>query len=447
MKAPEFRVSDTLRLFFRDRSGASAVIAALLMPVLLGMAALAIDLSRVYVAQRTLQNATDAAALAGAQDIYTQGTTQAIATANNYSATTGNRNAVPFINASMAAGFPQVTCLSGETSAFAPCLGPDSANVIKVRQTADVPLLFGPIVGVSSITVNTTSLAAAKGGRTKALDVAIVIDATGSMDGSDNRCGIAGATRLICAKAGIRAMLMQLDPSIDYVSLLAFPGTTNSTEAAKAYDCSTSAPIVQSYASNPLYSFVPLTNGYRADVTSPLTTSNSLVRAASGGGSGCAQGIPSTGGVGTYYADVITAAQALLVNTGHTNSQKVIVFLSDGDASANSSDVPSGMSSNQCQRGVQNARNATSAGTWVYSIAYGAASSGCSTDTTNLGGLSPTITLRNACNAMQNIASDLSKFYTDATCPNARTISNLVTIFTSIGAGLKDARLLRPDAT
>jgi hypothetical protein len=52
--------------FYQDRSGVVAVIVALLLAVFLGFAALAIDIGHIMVVRNELQNAADAAALAGA---------------------------------------------------------------------------------------------------------------------------------------------------------------------------------------------------------------------------------------------------------------------------------------------------------------------------------------------------------------------------------------------
>jgi hypothetical protein len=58
--------------FCRDRSGTVAVIVALLLAVFLGLAALAIDIGHIMVVRNELQNAADAAALAGASYLYPQ---------------------------------------------------------------------------------------------------------------------------------------------------------------------------------------------------------------------------------------------------------------------------------------------------------------------------------------------------------------------------------------
>jgi Flp pilus assembly protein TadG len=54
----------------KDQKGATAVIVAVSMFAMVGMAALAIDLSHLYVVKNELQNAADAGALAGARVLY-----------------------------------------------------------------------------------------------------------------------------------------------------------------------------------------------------------------------------------------------------------------------------------------------------------------------------------------------------------------------------------------
>jgi len=75
--------------------------------------------------------------------------------------------------------------------------------------------------------------------------------------------------------------------------------------------------------------------------------------------------------------------------------------------------------------GDYGAQAATTAGTKVYSVAYGAASSGCSSGDTH-----------NPCTTMQAIASDSSLFYsTSSTCKitgSANTVTQLPSIFQAI---------------
>jgi len=61
------------KAFATPQKGAVTVLVALLLPVLLGVGALAVDLAYLHVVRNELQNDADAAAMAGARKLYTQG--------------------------------------------------------------------------------------------------------------------------------------------------------------------------------------------------------------------------------------------------------------------------------------------------------------------------------------------------------------------------------------
>ena len=131
-----------LRTFPKDGRAAIAPIVALSMVVLVGVAALAVDIGRAFSVQRSLQFSSDAAALAGALDINCCSTAPgtAITTANSYSAISGGRNASSQATVTMVSGYPQLKCL---TSAGISCSrAPISANAIVVKQQATVPMYF-----------------------------------------------------------------------------------------------------------------------------------------------------------------------------------------------------------------------------------------------------------------------------------------------------------------
>ncbi len=85
-------------------------------------------------------------------------------------------------------------------------------------------------------------------------------------------------------------------------------------------------------------------------------------------------------GLGTYYADAITAAQKALVAeqavrtaAGQPKGQNVIVFMSDGNATLTQAQMgPAALKSTtgECQAAVTAAQNAAKAGTSVYTIYY-----------------------------------------------------------------------------
>ena len=74
----------------QDERGQVIVLMVLMMVVLLGFAALVVDVGYAYYAHRSLQSSADAAALAGAQEL--PNATQAETIARQYSSSAGNKN-------------------------------------------------------------------------------------------------------------------------------------------------------------------------------------------------------------------------------------------------------------------------------------------------------------------------------------------------------------------
>jgi hypothetical protein len=242
----------------------------------------------------------------------------------------------------------------------------------------------------------------------------------------------------------MRTLLGELSASADYVGVMTFPGVKTTSQAARMYDCSTGTnAAVQAYKSNPVYQIIGLSHDYQTSGSSTLDTSSSIVRAAGGGGSGCSSGMSAVGGVGTYYSDAVTAAQTDLASNGRSGVQKVIILLSDGDASASSTYMTSAKRYDQCQQAVDAAQTAKTAGTRIFTIAYGASTSSsgsCGTDTPHI----------SACSTLSQIASSAGDFYSDeaANCRSDahRGLTDVVSIFGSIGQQMMAPRLL-PDST
>jgi Flp pilus assembly protein TadG len=447
-----------------DERGAISVLAALVIAVTLGIAGLGIDFGYVYYCQDRLQTSTDSAALAGAEQINVGSGGTAATVAETYSSSgAGSLNRYSQVTANMAPGYPVLKCL---TSIGVACTGPDNANAIEVSQQAVVPTFFARLFGLGSWPISATSLASSKGGTVQPVDVEIILDSTASMNTVDPSCSSGGATREDCALAGVRTLLASLDPCVDSLSncgtvtggnvanpvdrvgLMVFPGLT-SGQTQYETDCSNSpAPGIAKYSASPVYQVVPFSSDYRtSDSATSLNTSSDLVLAARGGGGSCAEGMQAIGGVGTFYADAITQAQSLLSSDGRATARKVIILLSDGAANAAAQYMPVSETLNQCHEAVTAAQAATLAGTWVYSISYGSSTatspSLCSTD----------VPVISSCTAMQEIASDSTKYFSDtsggdAACTSqANPISQLSQIFHYIGTDASTARLLPLNTT
>jgi hypothetical protein len=460
----------------KGQRGQTLILLTMWLPIFFGLAALVVDVGMLYFYQSELNASTQAAALAGAAAMSQPGATVATTTAavTTYTSTSGNNNAFNNLpGVTLMSGSPQFKCLHTLTTAFGlQCYGPSGANALVVSQHVRMPMFFFPLFGGPSAVISATATAAMKGAAPAPYNVAIVVDSTASMNNtdSDSNCH---DTRISCALAGVRTLLQGLSPcqanqstcgtvtsgnvanSVDRVSLLTFPPVTTAT-VANDYNCSGASPTIVGYATPfPIlstYQVVNFSSDYRgSDSATSLSSSSSLV-AAVNGKSGCT-GLQAIGGAGTYYAQVIYTAQSYLAaqQVLHPTAQNVMILLSDGDA--NSTNMPgasltSGLypsTIQQCHQAITAAHAAATAGTRVYSVAYGAASAGCSTDT------SPSIT---PCQTMQQIASSPQYFFSDYTatggsssCISAsQPVTGLNQIFQTIVTDLSQVKLV-PNGT
>jgi len=240
--------------------GQVIVVVMLFLIVLVGFAGLVVDVGRVYVAQRQLQQAADASALAASQDM--PNTSLALSAARLYSAAPGQVNAHSGVASDMLVVNPTATqsgasfkCL---TSVGVPCETDTSycssgagCNAIKVVEQGKVDTWFLGVLGTRFTQVSATATAAMHGGPAQALDVAVILDSTTSMNSpcGNDVTGIATgqATKFDCAKEGVRALLQSLNPCssslascgpvsagnvaapLDEVALFTFPGLLNPT--------------------------------------------------------------------------------------------------------------------------------------------------------------------------------------------------------------------------
>ena len=137
----------------------------------------------------------------------------------------------------------------------------------------------------------------------------------------------------------------------------------------------------------PLYQIVPFSSDYRtSDTAATLNASSNIVKVTA---KGC---LGTPGGLGTFYADAITAAQNALVTAqnariaaGQPGGTNVLVLLSDGAATstpAQMGPLKTTQVNQECHLAITAAQAAATAGTWVYAIYYDDGSTTCS-DTTH----------------------------------------------------------------
>lgn len=460
----------------------------MLTTLFIGMGGLTLDLGHAYVCYRQLQASTDAAALAGAYALSqsSASSNSVKAAAANYGVASGGLNASP--NLPDAAITTTLKCLTFVSNMGVLCsASPTGNNALQVTQTSTIPTYFIRALvslGVNSaksLTLSATSTAAMRGATNAQYNVAIILDTTASMGSTDSDAAC-GTTRIKCALQGVQVLLQSLSPCtaassgssctpFDQVSLFTYPNIQANT-ASKVTTCPTSNPTTLSYSTptagatwvptnfsstSPTYQITTYLSNYSSTnkAGGALNTSSALT-IATGGKSGC-QGLQTPGGEGTYFAGAIYAAQSSLIAAQSANpgSLNAMIILSDGDASSTKISGGThagnvyGSLDDQCQQAITAANAATAAGTAVYTIAYGASSSGCSTDTSGpLKGISP-------CTTLQKMASSAADFYSDANASQnkgqctstANPNLSLTNIFKQVATSFTVARLIPDNAT
>ncbi|MFO1148333.1 MAG: pilus assembly protein TadG-related protein [Alsobacter sp.] len=446
--------------FVDSTSGGFMVLSAIVMMAVIGFAALAADVANVYVIKSKLQATTDAAAQAGALDINCNSCTagQAKTTALAYSARATGANAITSAMVSVPSGYPKLKCVPKSVTSnmtLPDCPAPDNANTLIMQQQAVVPLKFAKLFGFPSITLTSTATALGPGGGAPSMNIYLILDISGSMGQNDPNCSIKNTTKLNCALAGIKTMLLQFLPTMHKLGVMMFPPITQTSQAQYSYDCekttqtnSTAAQYNQTNPGAPIYNILSPLGDYRtSDAATTLSNNSALVRLI-GAATNCSTSrLRPVGGFGfrTYFADALAAAQAELTKSSKPGTKNVIVFLSDGDANAQSgTNIAPGKYANQCQQAIDIAKAAANNGTWIYSIAYYASTSKTQTCTTDGGKLS-------GCDTMRQIASDPTKFYSSSSgtgssgCNSAANMSNdLVQVFQYVAKAMLYTALI-PD--
>jgi Flp pilus assembly protein TadG len=304
------RRAAAIRRHVRRQDGQVIPILAVIIVALILMAGLVIDLGRVWVAQRKLQGAVDAAALVAGQDLPNASTAYNDALA--YSAVSGDKNAIggygvtgnsPSVTFECVSHAPNYTAGSPPTcpsdSSQTNCdpsgaqpvqpSGAATCNAVKVAESATVKTTF---LGVEfpSFNVTASSTAAARGGIPHPVNAFVILDNTNSMEDlcSSSVTGITSSRsapeKLDCAKAGMRTLLQTLWPCAssltscgsatangsgqlganvsapaDEVGLLVFPAISgnppSSTILKEETDCKSSDSFADTYPTYSAYTY------------------------------------------------------------------------------------------------------------------------------------------------------------------------------------------------
>lgn len=362
-----------VRETFNDQRGQVLPWVALMFvsPIILGMAGMSVDVGRGYIVRSQLQNIANAAAMASANALYSGTSSSAQTVAAQYGAGSGNLNANDGV-ASASTTFQSI-CLNMLMPGGSGCTSSSTANAVRVKETAAVPTYFMKLFGIPTLNISTTATATPYG-KAQPWNLAIILDATGSMNKADTNCG-SGMTEFSCATTAIQGMLEVANPCAAgfssctssnanlHVALFSFPGITTTTVSDDTSSCTTPSymlytlPLTTSTSYAPgtyaqsgganafsgTYEIVPFSSDYYSTTASNhLNTSSQLVKAVTGcmspiqaanSQTGGMKGSPNSGGA-TYFAAPIYAAQDALLAEQNANpgTKNAIIFLSDGQA-------------------------------------------------------------------------------------------------------------------
>jgi len=273
----------------RER-GATAVVVAICLLLVIGAAAMSFDTANLALKRQTLQNLTDAAAQAGA--VYLRDNPKDLTGAQQAAYTFAHA-----VDSTFTLGDVTLWCIVGSTGATKdiapgnigivcnpiiltgkvcdlnlcaiPCTASGaSCNAIQVKHTGTVPFYFAPVIGIPSGTTGAVaSVSCAKscgsGGIPNPLDIAIIADRTPSMSDGDFNA----------MKDGIKGSLATMTPEYQFVTL----GTINRSKPSTTdVDCLTSQGAPTALVNGKAPSTY-LTGGARLGQWMPLGFSNNYL--------------------------------------------------------------------------------------------------------------------------------------------------------------------------
>jgi hypothetical protein len=326
------------RVVKEGERGATAVVVALSLVLLMAAGAFGFDVAKLYYERQQLRNAIDAAAQAGASALPATSSAEALAiqygnlnfpglnlTASDISFFCVVKNAA----GTAAGGYPdplQVgasrTCEGkpgwtnadakcSDTSCAIPCNAGQSCNSMQIRKSRTVDFVFGPAIDIPSAStglVQTLSCNGPCGGTPppNPMDVVVIADRTSSMSSGNVAAMI----------SGIRGMMQQMNPEQQYISI----GTIHKgpgTDSADPTGAQTT-PLTYAYADTGATSktfrgswiATGFSNTYRADNEAvSLNESDPVVAAV--------KNIDRDAGIyGTHLAAPLKAATRFLLGRG-----------------------------------------------------------------------------------------------------------------------------------
>ena len=372
-----------------DESGAVVIITALLLVVLMGSVAFAVDLARLRHERQVLQTAVDLGALAGAGKLPAQGVDEAddvVATARRIALANAPQlaSATLDIDFRCAVSDPEGDGGADSTDVRFAC-GPDGGggwpdgwntrrgrafhscdpyggelcNTIVVRASNLVPYFFAPVLGIDDGSTGAVTGVSCKGfcGQPSSpLDVVMVLDRSTSMTNGD----------MANLKNAALSVLDFYDPALQHVALVALP-YTHPTNRCIANPIQNYPAVGRMWQITGLMSDYKTSGGALNPSSQIVSRINCLQRATN------LTRVTPSGSGHTDLGDPMETAHDILIDDGRADVPDVIIFMTDGEANQPRFNQP-------CDYAVDRATNAELDDVDVYVVAYGVASARCSYD-------------------------------------------------------------------
>jgi len=360
----------------REQGGQTLVLFTIFFTVILGMAALVLDIGLLRKSNLDLHNALDSGALAGVS-LLKEDPVAAEKTAREYvqlnypgGLPDGDIGVSFRCLIGVESGAPRLTDVpaacdpgpdvkwyieDGGTTAFAPCVPTegDVCNVIVLKGPAEREYAFAPALGVKSGSTGTQTAAACKGlcGERPEVpvDLVMILDRTNSMSAADRQN----------AEDAAETVRTSLDPKIQWLGL----GLLHKSKTVNG--CPTIADNVNGWTAEPTSqtdrrSWIPIGltgsgSGFDHDY---LASSSRMANAID-----CFNG---SSGQGTDLVDPVRMATYELQNYGRSGAIKAILLMGDGQPNKSRTGR-----TDYCQEAVDAATAAKAAGVQIYTVAFG----------------------------------------------------------------------------
>ncbi|MFD1504487.1 hypothetical protein FE374_05415 [Georgenia yuyongxinii] len=373
----------------RER-GAVAVVVALLLPVLLAAAALAIDISMLAHQRQNLSNALDAAAQAGsyalpdfvaataAAQTFAQANDPEAAPSISFWCVVASTGQTQTVKTSQIPGVCNPGTIAGakcnESICAIPCppVSGNTCNTLSVTDDKNVAFSFAPTIGIDEGSTGVLTSTACKGScggeAPNPMDVVVVADRTGSMSTPDRNLMV----------GAIKSTLQTMSKDQQYVALGTIGRSSlGDTCITRASGNDNNGPWIPVKFSND-YTGTPTAPG----APPPLNNGNSLVA-----GLNCL----SSSSTGTYLASPLKASARYLLGTDANNVgtlpprigevRKAIIFETDGQPNENNiagntslnvaGDIGTSNGAAACNNFTSVATNTKAAGILIVTVAFG----------------------------------------------------------------------------